>query len=213
MQEVRETRVLSLGQEDPLEEGTATHSSILGLRILWTEEPGGRQSLGLQRVRHDWSDLARVHALLLLLFNGSVVSKSAILGIAAHQASLSFTISPSLLKLMCTESVMLSTISSSVVAFSFCLQAFPASGSFPMSHSSHQAAKVLELQFQHESFQWIFGTDFLSDLLVWSPCSPRDSQESSPAPQFEGISSLALSLFCCPALTSIHDYWKNHSFD
>ena len=41
------------GQEDPLEKGMATHSSILAWRILWTEEPGGPQSLGLQKVRHD----------------------------------------------------------------------------------------------------------------------------------------------------------------
>ena len=46
-----------------------------------------------------------------------------------------------------------------------------------------------------------------------SPCSPRDSHESSPASQFEGISFLALSLFYCPGLTSIYDFWKNHSFD
>ena len=48
-----ETRVRSLGQEDPLEKGTATHSSILAWRIPWTEEPGGLQSMGLQRVGHD----------------------------------------------------------------------------------------------------------------------------------------------------------------
>ena len=45
--------VPSLGQEDPLEEGTATHSSILAWEITWTEEPGGLQPMGLQRVRHD----------------------------------------------------------------------------------------------------------------------------------------------------------------
>ena len=45
--------VQSLGQEDPLEEGMATHSSILAWRIPWTEEPGGLQSMKLQRVRHD----------------------------------------------------------------------------------------------------------------------------------------------------------------
>ena len=50
---VRETQVLSLGQEDPLEKGMATHSSILSWRIPWTEEHGGLQSMGLQRVRHD----------------------------------------------------------------------------------------------------------------------------------------------------------------
>ena len=50
---VQETRVQSLGQEDPLEEAMATHSSILAWRIPWTEEPGGLQSIGLQRVEHD----------------------------------------------------------------------------------------------------------------------------------------------------------------
>jgi len=53
MQETQETMVQSLGQEDPLEEGMATHSSILAWEIPWTEEPGGLQSLGLQRVGHD----------------------------------------------------------------------------------------------------------------------------------------------------------------
>ena len=52
-QELQEMRVRSLGQEDPLEEGTATHSSILVWRIPWTKEPGRLQSIGLQRVRHD----------------------------------------------------------------------------------------------------------------------------------------------------------------
>ena len=49
--------------------------------------------------------------------------------------------------------------------------------------------------------------------MVGSPCSPRDSQEFFSVPQFEVIDSLALSFFYCPALTSVHDYWKNHSFD
>ena len=51
---MQETWVRSLGEEDPLEEGMATHSSILAWRILWTEEPGKLQSMGLQRVGHDW---------------------------------------------------------------------------------------------------------------------------------------------------------------
>jgi len=50
---MQETQVLSLGWEDPLEEGMATHSSILAWRILWTEETGGLQSMGSQRVGHD----------------------------------------------------------------------------------------------------------------------------------------------------------------
>ena len=50
---VQQTWVQSLGRGDPLEKGMATHSSILTWRIPWTEEPGGLQSMGLQRVRHD----------------------------------------------------------------------------------------------------------------------------------------------------------------
>ena len=62
MQETLETRVQSLAWEDPLEEGMATHSSILTWKIPWTEEPSGLQSTGSQRVGHDWSDLAAAAA-------------------------------------------------------------------------------------------------------------------------------------------------------
>ena len=51
---MKKTQVQSLGQEDALEKGMATNSSILALRIPWTEEPEGLQSLGSQRVGHDW---------------------------------------------------------------------------------------------------------------------------------------------------------------
>ena len=61
IQETEETQVPSLGQEDPLEEGMAIHSSILAWRIPWTEEPGRLLSTVLQRVRCDWSDLACTH--------------------------------------------------------------------------------------------------------------------------------------------------------
>ena len=54
--------VRSLGQEDSLEEGMATHSSILAWRSPWTEKPGRLQAMGLQRVRHNWSDLACRHS-------------------------------------------------------------------------------------------------------------------------------------------------------
>ena len=57
-----QTRVQSLGQEDPLEKGMATRSSILAWRIPWTEETGRLKSMGTQRVGHDWSHLARAHA-------------------------------------------------------------------------------------------------------------------------------------------------------
>ena len=59
MQETQEIRVQSLGREDPLEEGMATHSSILAWKIPWTEETDG--FIGLARVRHNWSNLARTH--------------------------------------------------------------------------------------------------------------------------------------------------------
>ena len=84
---------------------------------------------------------------------------------------------------------------------------------FKWVSSSHKVAKVLELQVQHQSLKWIFRTDFLQDWLVWSPCSLRDSRESFPIPQFKSINSLVLSFLYGPTLTSIHDYWKNHSFD
>ena len=68
-------------------------------------------------------------------------------------------------------------------------------GLFQWVSSSHQVAKVSVLQFQHQSFQWIFRPDFLQVWLVWSLCNPRDSQEYSLTPQFKSISSSALSFF------------------
>ena len=79
--------------------------------------------------------------------------------------------------------------------------------------SSHKVAKVLEFQLQHQSFQRTPRTALLQNGLVGSPCSPRDSQESSPTPQFKSITSSALSFLYSPTLTCIHDHWKNHSLD
>ena len=64
---------------------------------------------------------------------------------------------------------------------------------FQWVSSLHQVANVLELQLQYQSFQWTPRTDLLYDGLVGSPCSPRDSQESSPTPQFKSITSSVLS--------------------
>ena len=85
-------------------------------------------------------------------------------------------------------------------------------GLFEWVSSLHQVTKVLEIQLQHQSFQWTFRTDFLYDWLVGSPYCPRNSQESSLTPQFK-INSSALSFLYDPSLTSIHDYWKTQSFD
>ena len=71
--------------------------------------------------------------------------------------------------------------------------------------SPYQVAKVLGFQLEHQSFQWIFRTDFLQDGLTWSPSHPKDSQESYPTPQFKSINFLALSLPYGPTVTSIHD--------
>ena len=80
-------------------------------------------------------------------------------------------------------------------------------------NSSHEVAKVLEFQLEHHSFQRNPRADLLLNGLVGSPCSPRDSQESSPTPRFKSINSLVLSLLHSPTLTSIHDHRKNHSLD
>ena len=66
-------------------------------------------------------------------------------------------------------------------------------GLFQWVSSLHQMAQILNFQLQHQSFQWIFRTDFLKDGIVWSPCNPGDSQESSPTPQFRSINSSVLS--------------------
>ena len=105
------------------------------------------------------------------------------------------------------------TISSSVISFSPSFKLSQHQGLVQWVSSWHHVAKALEFQLQHQSFQWIFRTDFLWDWLVWSLCSPRDSQESYSIPQFKSINSLALSFLYSPTLTSIHGSWKNHSFD
>ena len=85
---------------------------------------------------------------------------------------------------------------------------------FQWVNSSHEVAKVLEFQLQHQSFQWTPRTGLLQNGLVGSPCSSRDSQESSPTPQFKSINFSALSLIIhSPTLTCIHDYWKNQGLN
>ena len=104
-------------------------------------------------------------------------------------------------------------ISSSVVPFSSCLNPSQYQSVFQWVNSSHEVAKVLEFQLQHHSFRRNPRADLLQNGLVGSPCSPKDSQESSPTPQFKSIKSSVLSLLHSPTLTSIHDRRKNHSLD
>ena len=105
------------------------------------------------------------------------------------------------------------TILSSVIPFSSCLQSFPASGSLSNVSSLHQVAKVLEFQLQHQSFQWIFRTDFLKDEVVGFPCCPRNSQESSPTPQFKSISSSALSFLSYKIWNALCFHYRTSSFN
>ena len=74
MQKMQERWVWTLDREGPLEEGMATHSSILAWRIAWTEKPGGLQSTGFQRVGHDWSDWPRMRSLKPNCFNVVLLS-------------------------------------------------------------------------------------------------------------------------------------------
>ena len=104
-------------------------------------------------------------------------------------------------------------ISSSVVPLSSCSQFLPASESFPMSQLSAWGGKSSGVLALASFLPKNIRTDLLQKGLVGSPCSPRDSQESSPTPQFKSIKSLVLSFLCSPTLTFIHDYWINHSFD
>ena len=104
-------------------------------------------------------------------------------------------------------------ISSSVVPFSSCPQSLPASESFPMSQLFTWGGQSTRVSALASFFQRNPRADLLQNGLVGSPFSPRDSQESSPTPQIKSINSSALSLLHSPTLTTIHDYWKNHSLD
>ena len=86
-----------------------------------------------------------------------------------------------------------------------------ASGSFPVSWLFTSGIQSIGAWTVH-SFQRILRIDFLLDWLVWSPCHARDCLESSPE-QFKSISSSVLSLLYGPNVTTLHDYWENHSFD
>ena len=138
--------------------------------------------------------------------------------IAARQASPSITNSRSLPNPLhhlgthvCRVSDGHPATSSSVVPFSSCPQSLPTSESFPMSQLFAWGGQSTGVSALASFLPNKPRTDFLKNGLVGSPCRPRDSQESSPTPQFKSINSSALSLLHRPTLTSIHDHRKNHS--
>ena len=171
------------------------------------------QRMSSTKQRSKWQQKAEFGNIPVPVQSLSCVQLFATPLIAARQAALSVTNSRSLLKLTSIKSV---EPSSHLILGSPLLllpSIFFSIRVFSPVNSSHQMAKVLEFQLQHHSFQWTPRTDLLQDGLVGSPCSPRDSQESSPTPQFKSINSLALSFLYSSNLTSIHDHWKNHSLD
>ena len=133
-------------------------------------------------------------------------------GIAARQDSLAITNSQSSLRLTSIQSVM----PSSYLILCCPLLLLP-----PISPSIRVISNESTLRIRWPKY-WSFSfsiipskeiPDLLQNGLVGSPCSPRDSQESSATPQFKSINFLALSLLHSPTLTSIHDHWKNHTLD
>ena len=133
---------------------------------------------------------------------------------AACQAFLSITNSQSLLKLMSIESVMPSNHLIPVHSLLLLPSIFPSISVF----SSESALRIRWTKYWSFSFNISPSSEYsglisFQDGLAGFPCSPRDSQESSPTPRFKSINSSALSFLYSPTLTSIHDYWKIHSLD
>ena len=124
---------------------------------------------------------------------------------AVHHASLSITNSRSLLKLLSIELVMPSN--HLILCRPLLLSIFPSIRVF-------SSESVLRIRWpKYWSFSFNISPSNEHSGLVGSPCSPRGSQQSSLTPQFKSINFLALSVLYSPILTSMHDYWKNDSFD
>ena len=132
----------------------------------------------------------------------------------ARQASLSITNSRSPPKPMSIELVMPSNCLTLCRPLFLLPSIFPSIRVFSNELALHiRWPKYWSFSFNISPFSEHPGLISSRMGLVGSPCSPRDSQESSPTPQFKSINSLALSFLYSPTLTSIHDHWKNHSLD
>ena len=146
---VQETWVRSLGQKVHLEKGIATHSGILPWRIPWTEEPSRLQSMGSQKVRHNWvtfTFFTFLSQISHLLFNCQVISDS----LQPHGLQSTRLPCPSLFSGVYSDSCPLPqwchpTTSSSVTPFFSCPQSFPASRSFPVSWLFASGGRSIEL--------------------------------------------------------------------
>ena len=241
--ETKETQVWSLGQEDSLEKGMATHTSILAWKIPWTEEPDKLLSMGSQSVRQDWATslhlwiweinpsrelkfnwmslysdpcprallkTTELSAFPSVQFSHSVMSDSLRPHESQHARSPCSSQTPGVYSDSCPSNQWCHpAISSSVVPFS----------SFPQSLSASHFSSESTLRIRWPNIDVSASASVLPintqdwSPLRWTPCSPRDFQQSFPTPQFKSINSLALSFLYSPTLTSIHDYWINHRLD
>ena len=104
------------------------------------------------------------------------------------------------------------TISSSVIPFSH-VQSFPASKSFQKSQFFTSGGQSIGVSASASVLPMNIQDWFPLGWTGWISLQPKGLPKSSPTPQFKSINSLALSFLYSPTLTSIHDYWKNHSFD
>ena len=129
------------------------------------------------------------------------------------QAPLFSTISQRLLKFMSIKSVMLSNHLILFCSLLLCLQSFPSSEPFAMSQLFTSGGQSLGASVSATALPMNIQDSFSLGLTGLISCNPRDSEESSPAPRFESNNSLTLSHLYCSTLMSVHDYWKNQSFD
>ena len=132
---------------------------------------------------------------------------------AAHQASQSITKSQSLLKLMSIKSWCHPNISSSVVPFFSHLQSFPASRSFPMSQFFASGGQSIGVSASASVLPVYIQGWFPLEWTGWIYLLSKVLSRAFPTAQFKSINSSELSFLYRPTLTSIHDHWKNHSFD
>ena len=105
------------------------------------------------------------------------------------------------------------TISSSVIPFSSCLQSFQASGSVQMSQFSGSGGQSIGVSISTSVLPMNIQDWYPLGWTGWCSLQFKGLSKSSPTPQFKSINSLALSFLHSPIITSIHDHWKNHSFD
>ena len=179
-------------------------------RNLVTQKDRGGARCALKK---EWEDIFHSMPTILLCSVSSFQFSRSVLfnSLQPHgcQASLYITNSWSLLKLMSIESVMPSNHLILCRLLLLLPSIFPSIRVFSSESALHNRwPKYWSFSFSISPSNEYSGLISFRFGLVWYPCSPRDSHESSPTPQFKSVHSLELSLLCGPTLTSVHDYWK-----